>query len=133
MPTCSIKFVNSVKPDDVALERNTTESNSCTDMWENFPCNSSEASPTAHNYVLLKNETEVSFSKKGTWIEKISRGETFFYKSRHISKLTMSQAQYIFFCKVINKLSKLWCIVWVTKVELCVSISHHHHKFAPTV
>ncbi|PFX19654.1 Proto-oncogene tyrosine-protein kinase receptor Ret [Stylophora pistillata] len=38
------------------------------------------SNPPVDNYVLLRNETEVSFSKKGTWIEKISRGETFVYK-----------------------------------------------------
>ena len=78
--TWSIKFVFSVKPDDVTLERNTTENNGCTDMWVNFTCKSSEANPPVHNYVLLKNETYVGLSEKGTWIEKISRGETFFYK-----------------------------------------------------
>ena len=80
MLTWSIKFVSSVKPDNVTLERNTTENNGCTDMWVNFTCNSSEANPPVHNYVLLKNETYVGLSEKGTWIEKISRGETFVYK-----------------------------------------------------
>ena len=49
-------------------------------MWVNFTCHSSEANPPVHNYVLIKNETEFIFSRKGTWIEKISRGNTFFYK-----------------------------------------------------
>ena len=70
----------SVKPDNVTLERNTTENNGCTDMWVNFTCYSSGANPPVHNYVLLRNETHVSVSEKGTWIEKISRGETFVYK-----------------------------------------------------
>ena len=69
----------SVKP-DVTLERNTTENNGCTDMWVNFTCNSSEANPPVYNYVLLRNETDAGVSEKGTWIEKISRGETFVYK-----------------------------------------------------
>lgn len=30
--------------------------------------------------MLLKNETDVGLSEKGTWIEKISGGETFIYK-----------------------------------------------------
>ena len=30
--------------------------------------------------MLLRNETDVSISEKGTWIEKISRGETFVHK-----------------------------------------------------
>ena len=75
---CQIRF--SVKPDNVTLERNTTENNGCTDMWVNFTCKSSEANPPVHNYVLIKNETVVGVSEKGTWIEKISRGETFVYK-----------------------------------------------------
>ena len=49
-------------------------------MWVNFTCNSSEANPPVYNYVLLKNETDVGLSEKGTWTEKISRGETFVYK-----------------------------------------------------
>ena len=72
-----IRFL--VKP-DVTLERNTTENIGCTDMWVNFTCKSSEANPPVYNYVLLKNETHVGVSEKGTWIEKISRGETFVYK-----------------------------------------------------
>ena len=70
----------SVKPDNVTLERNTTENNGCTDMWVNFTCKSSEANPPVYNYVLLRNETRVGLSEKGTWIQKISRGETFVYK-----------------------------------------------------
>ena len=78
---CDIsQIVSSVKPDNVTLERNTTGNNGCTDMWVNFTCKSSEANPPVHNYVLLRNETHVSVSEKGTWIEKISRGETFFYR-----------------------------------------------------
>ena len=73
-------FVSLVKPDNVTLERNTTENNGCNDLWVNFTCNSSEANPPVHNYALVKNETEFIFSRKGTWIEKISRGETFVYK-----------------------------------------------------
>ena len=51
-------------------------------MWVNFTCKSSEANPPVHNYVLLKNETDVGLSEKGTWTEKISRGETFVYRCR---------------------------------------------------
>ena len=72
--------VSLVKPNNVTLERNTTENNGCNDMWVNFTCYSSEANPPVHNYVLIKNKTEFIFSRKGTWIEKISRGETFVYK-----------------------------------------------------
>ena len=75
-------IVFSVKPENVILERNTTENNGCTDMWVNFTCNSSEASPPVCNYVLLRNETDVGLSEKGTWTEKISRGETFVYRCR---------------------------------------------------
>ena len=49
-------------------------------MWVNFTCNSSEANPPVYNYVLLKNETYVGLSEKGTWIAKISGGDTFVYK-----------------------------------------------------
>ena len=51
-------------------------------MWVNFTCKSSEANPPVYNYVLLRNETRVGLSEKGTWIEKISRGETFVYGCR---------------------------------------------------
>ena len=51
-------------------------------MWVNFTCISSEANPPVHYYVLLRNEKVVGLSEKGTWIEKISRGETFVYKCR---------------------------------------------------
>ena len=80
MLTWSIKFIFSVKPDNVSLERNTTKNNGCTVMWVNFTCKSSEANPSVHNYVLLRNETHVAVNEKGTWIEKISRGGTFVYK-----------------------------------------------------
>ena len=50
-------------------------------MWVNFTCKSSEANPPVYNYVLFKNEKDV-LSEKGTWVEKISRGETFVYKCR---------------------------------------------------
>ena len=62
------------------MERNTTENVVCTDVWVNFTCNSSEANPPVYNYVLLRNEKVVGVNEKGTWIEKISRGETFVYK-----------------------------------------------------
>ena len=80
---CDIsQITSSVKPDNVTLERNTTENNGCTDMWVNFTCKSSEANPPVHNYVLLRNETDVGVSEKGTWTEKISHGETFVYRCR---------------------------------------------------
>lgn len=72
---------------DVTLERNATENNGCNDLWVNFTCNSSEANPPVHNYLLLKNGTEVSFSRKGTWIEKVSRGEAFVYQCRVYQKI----------------------------------------------
>ena len=45
----------------------------------NFTCNLSEGNAPVPYYVL-RNETDVGFSEKGTWIEKISCGETFVYK-----------------------------------------------------
>lgn len=68
-----------VKPDDVTLKTNTTENNDCVDLWVNFSCNTNTANPPAHHYLLLKNESVVSFSATGTWIEKISQGTTFVY------------------------------------------------------
>ena len=56
-------------------------------MWVNFTCNSSEANPPVYNYVLLRNETDVGLSEKGTWTEKISRGETFVYRCRAYQKV----------------------------------------------
>ena len=40
-----------------------------------------------YNYVLLRNETDVGLSEKGTWTEKISRGETFVYRCRAYQKV----------------------------------------------
>ena len=68
-----------VEPDDVTLETNITAKNDCFGLWVNFTCRTSAASPLPHNYLLLKNESEVSFSMTGTWIEKISRRKTFVY------------------------------------------------------
>lgn len=68
-----------VKPNDVTLETNTTENNDCVHLWVNFTCNTNTANPPAHHYLLLKNESKVSFSATGTWIEKISQGTTFVY------------------------------------------------------
>ncbi|XP_022799301.1 hemicentin-2-like [Stylophora pistillata] len=83
--TISVNVLFGVK--DVTLERNTTENSGCNDLWVNFTCNASVANPPVHNYLLLKNETKVSFSKKGTWIEKISRGETFVYQCQAYQKI----------------------------------------------
>lgn len=69
----------SVEPDDVTLETNITANIDCFGLWVNFTCRTAVASPPAHNYLLVKNESEVSFSATGTWIEKISRGRTFVY------------------------------------------------------
>ena len=38
-------------------------------MWVNFTCKSSEANPPVHIYVLIKNETDIGLSEKGTWTE----------------------------------------------------------------
>ncbi|XP_022802711.1 hemicentin-2-like [Stylophora pistillata] len=83
--TISMKVLFGIK--DVTLERNTTENNGCNDFWVNFTCKSSVANPPVHDYLLLKNENKVSFSEKGTWIEKISRGETFVYECRAYQKI----------------------------------------------
>ena len=65
-----------MEPDDVTLETNITAND---DWFGLFTCRTSTASPLSHNYMLLKNESEVSFSTTGTWIEKISRLKTFVY------------------------------------------------------
>ena len=67
----------SVKPNDVTLETNITVNNNCFGLWVNFTCRTFAASPPAHNYLLVKNESEVSFSATGTWIEEILRGRKF--------------------------------------------------------
>lgn len=46
----------------------------CSELWVNFTCISSEANPPVYNYVLSDDEDGFSFSKSGTWIQKISRG-----------------------------------------------------------
>ncbi|PFX15229.1 Hemicentin-2 [Stylophora pistillata] len=62
------------KPAYVILEKNATENKDCFDLWVNFNCTSSKANPPVYNYLLLKNGTEFTSSKSGTWIEKISEG-----------------------------------------------------------
>ncbi|PFX17681.1 Peroxidasin [Stylophora pistillata] len=69
-----------VKPENVTLKTNTTNNYGCSVMGVKFTCHSSEANPPVHNYILIKNNSEVSFSKEGTWMERISREETFVYK-----------------------------------------------------
>ena len=56
-------------------------------MWVNFTCKSYETNPPVHNYVLFRNETGVGLSEKGTWTEKILRGETFVYRCRAYQKV----------------------------------------------
>ncbi|XP_022803126.1 hemicentin-1-like [Stylophora pistillata] len=68
------------KPENVTLKTNTTNNYGCSVMGVKFTCHSSEANPPVHNYILIKNNSEVSFSKEGTWMERISREETFVYK-----------------------------------------------------
>ena len=57
----------------VTLVTNTTENKDCSDLWVNFTCISSEANPPVYNYLLFEDGKGLSFSKSGTWIEKISR------------------------------------------------------------
>ena len=106
-----------VKPDNVTLERNTTENNGCTDMWVNFTCNSSEANPPVHNYVLLRNETDVGVSEKGTWIKKISRGETFVFKCQAYQQVDNVTSTNNISLSVKGKISlfKICRLVWYSK------------------
>ena len=59
---------------------NATNDYGCINIGVNFTCYSSKANPQVHNYMLFRNDSEVSFSEKGTWTERISREETFVYK-----------------------------------------------------
>lgn len=59
---------------------NATNDYGCINMGVNFTCYTAKANPQVHNYMLFRNDLEVSFSEKGTWTERISRGETFVYK-----------------------------------------------------
>ena len=59
---------------------NATNDYGCINMGVNFTCYSAKANPQVHNYMLFRNDSEVSFSEKGTWTERISREETFVYK-----------------------------------------------------
>ena len=82
-----------------------------------------------YNYVLLRNETDVGLSGKGTWTEKISRGETFVYRccayqkvdnvssTDNVTVTVNGKIKY-----VLNKLSPSQNIVWLTEVELYVSV-----------
>ena len=73
-------------------------------MWVNFTCKSSEANPPVYNYVLLKNETHVDVSEKGTWIEKISQGETFVYKCQANQQVDNVTSANNFFLSVKGKI-----------------------------
>ena len=119
MSTWYFSFVSLVKPDNVTLERNTTENNGCNDLWVNFTCNSSEANPPVHNYALIKNKTEFIFSRKGTWIEKISRGETFVYKCQAYQQVdNVTSTNYI----TLNVNGK---VVFSLK-QLCITFLMHY-------
>ena len=75
----TLLFFLLVEPDDVTLETNITPNNDCFGLWVNLTCRTSAASPPPHNYVLLKNESEVSFSTTSKWIKKIQQRKTFVF------------------------------------------------------
>ena len=68
------RFFFSDKPDTVELKVNTTENTNCSDLWVNFTCVASEANPAVYNFVLYEENGEISQSKSGMWIKKISKG-----------------------------------------------------------
>ena len=67
-------FFFSDKPDTVELTVNTTENTDCSDLWVNFTCVASEANPVVYNFLLYEKDGEISQSKSGMWIKKISKG-----------------------------------------------------------
>lgn len=52
---------------------NTTENTDCSDLWVNFTCVASEANPPVYNFLLYENYGNLSQSKSGIWIKKISK------------------------------------------------------------
>lgn len=62
------------KPDIVELTVNATENTNCSDLWVNFTCVASEANPAVYNFLLYEKDREISQSKSGMWIKKISKG-----------------------------------------------------------
>ena len=43
-------------------------------LWVNFTCVTSESNPPVYNFLLYEKDGNISHSKSGTWITKISRG-----------------------------------------------------------
>lgn len=112
------------------LERNTTENNGCNDLWVNLTCNSPVANLPVHNYLLLKNETKVSLNKKGTWIEKMSRGETFVYQCRANQKTDNVKRSNNVIVAVSGKVAILLkdatSILWQWMANRCTTFFFHH-------
>lgn len=67
-------FIFSDKPDIVELTVNATENTNCSDLWVNFTCVASEANPAVYNFLLYEKDGDISQSKSGMWIKKISKG-----------------------------------------------------------
>ena len=67
------------KPDSVELVVNTTENTDCSDLWVNFTCVASVAIPPVYNFLLYEKDGDISQSKSGIWIKKISKGGKHIY------------------------------------------------------
>ena len=65
---------SSDKPDTVELAVNTTQNMDCSYLWVNFTCVTSESNPPVYDFLLYEKDGNISHSKSGTWITKISRG-----------------------------------------------------------
>ena len=75
-----VNFFFSVKPDTVELSVNITENTDCSDFWVNFTCVASEANPVVYNFLLYEKDGDISQSKSGIWIKKISKGGKYVYR-----------------------------------------------------
>ena len=70
----------SVKADTVELSVNITENTDCSDFWVNFTCVASEANPAVYNFLLYEKDGNISQSRSGIWIKKISKGGKYVYR-----------------------------------------------------
>ena len=61
------------KPDSVELVVNTTENKDCSDLYVNFTCVASVAIPSVYNFLLYEKDGDISQSKSGIWIKKMTK------------------------------------------------------------
>ena len=67
------------KPDSVELVINTTENKDCSDLYVNFTCVASVAIPSVYNFLLYEKDGDISQSKSGIWIKKMTKGGKHIY------------------------------------------------------